>query len=104
MRSMHTDRNSTASALTGAAMTWHARTRAQQRAIRPAMLDLLLDHGTSCPAGNGAEIVFLPRCTRMELAAQIGSASCDRVAATYAVVSAEGAVITVGHRTRRLPR
>ena len=68
------------------------------------MLDVLLDHGTSCPAGNGAEIVFLPRWTRMELAGRIGSASCDRLADTYAVVSADGAVITVGHRTRRLPR
>ena len=101
MRHMHTDCGCVTGARAGTVITRHARTRAQQRAIQPAMLDMLLDYGASLPAGGGAEIVFLPRWTRQELAGQIGAASSDRLASAYAVVSGDGAVITVGHRYRR---
>ena len=64
--------------------TEHARTRMQQRGIPPAAVDLLINYGRFAPAGRGCEIVFFKK--------------------TYAILGADGAIVTVGHRTRRIPR
>jgi hypothetical protein len=56
----------------------------QQRGIRPAALATLLDLGQVRRGPGNSEIVLLG--TR------------------YAVIGADGAVVTVGHRTRRIPR
>jgi Domain of unknown function (DUF4258) len=64
--------------------TEHARTRMQQRGIPATAVDLLLEYGKTAPAGRGCEIVFLDK--------------------TYAILGANGAIVTVGHRTRRIPR
>lgn len=82
----------------------HARQRAQQRAIPLSMLELLLDHGARVPAGGGAEIVHFTPANRQECAAEMDRSCADKLRAAYAVVSAEGVVITVGHRYRRVGR
>jgi hypothetical protein len=64
--------------------TEHARTRMQQRGIPAAAVELLLEYGKSAPAGGGCEIVYLKK--------------------TYAILGADGAIVTVGHRYRRIPR
>ena len=64
--------------------TDHARTRMQQRGIPAAAVDLLINYGRFAPAGRGCEIVYLRK--------------------TYAILGADGAIVTVGHRTRRIPR
>ena len=74
--------------------TAHARARMQQRGIPPAAIEALLDEGRSAPAGRGCEVLFFER------AAGRGG----RFARTYAVLGRDGAVITVGHRYRRLPK
>ena len=63
-------------------LTHHARVRMQQRGIRPAVLEAILEHGHVRRAPGGADLVVLGK--------------------KYAVLSGDGVVITVGHRTRRL--
>ena len=65
-------------------LTTHARTRMQQRGIRADKLEALFERGRVVPAPGGAEMVVLKK--------------------TYAILGRDGAVVTVGHRNRRLPR
>ena len=65
-------------------LTRHAAARMQQRGISTRALEALLEHGRVRPGPGGSEIVLFRK--------------------TYAVLGAGGAVLTVGHRTRRLPR
>lgn len=65
-------------------LTRHAQARMQQRGFRARDLEALLDQGRVARVPGGAEIVILQK--------------------KYAVIGSDGAVITVGHRTRRLPR
>jgi hypothetical protein len=86
----------------------HARKRAQQRAIPYDLLDVLLDHGARAPAGAGAEIVHFDGRARAACVEELGKAAFSRyerkLASSYAIVSSEGVVITVGHRFRRIGR
>jgi len=65
-------------------LTTHAKTRMQQRGIRAEALEALLDHGRVARGPGGSEIVIHQK--------------------KYAVIGSSGVVITVGHRTKRLPR
>ena len=87
-------------------LTRHARARMQQRGISAATLDALLDFGRTAPAGSGCEIVFFDRKARVRLARAriVPPAEADRVCKSYAIIESDGAVLTVGHRFRRIPR
>ena len=89
-------------------LTRHAARRAQQRAIPPHVLGLLLDYGDRVHAGEGAEIVRLTGRSWRDLKRELPLATVQRhgrkLQSAYAVVSADGAVITVGHRFRRVER
>lgn len=65
-------------------LTAHAQTRMQQRGIRPSALEKLLDEGRVRRGPGDCDIVLLDK--------------------TYAVIGSDGAVVTVGHRYRRIPR
>jgi len=65
-------------------LTDHARARMQQRGISAARLAALLDRGREIHVDRGRDLVFLDK--------------------TYAILGADGMVITVGHRYRRIPR
>jgi hypothetical protein len=54
----------------------------QQRGIRAAALEELLDAGRVCRGPGGVDIIVF----------------------RYAVLGDDGTVVTVGHRTRRIPR
>ncbi len=86
--------------------THHARARMQQRGISPAAIDLLLSYGASSPADRGAEIVFFDKSARERLARTAPAAAREaaRLCRTYAILGADGRVLTVGHRFRRIPR
>ena len=86
--------------------TEHARARMQQRGIRPDALDVLLDYGRTAPAGDGCELFFFDKAARARLARDNPAAAreAERLCRTYAVVGRDGAVVTVGHRYRRVPR
>ena len=74
--------------------TDHARARMQSRGIPAAAVEALLDYGRSVPAGQGCELVFFDKAAR----------KAARFPRTYAVVGRAGAVVTVGHRYRGVPR
>jgi hypothetical protein len=86
-------------------LTPHARTRMQQRGIRPEALEALLDYGRVRHLHQGGrEILFFDKKARARLArANPGAArEADRLTRTYAIVGSNGVVITVGHRYRRV--
>jgi len=79
-------------------MTVHALTRAQQRCIDIEAIRLLLDYGLAEPAGAGFEKYYLPSRTLAEIKndLQLPASRIDRFKNLYAVVSADGSVVTVG--------
>lgn len=87
-------------------LTLHARARMQQRGIRPEMLEALLDYGREVHVAGGGEVVFFDKRARARLAKAglVRDAQADRLCKSYAVLSSDGIVITVGHRYRRIPR
>jgi hypothetical protein len=89
------------------ALTAHARARMQQRGIRPDALAALLDFGSERHLhSKGRELVFFDKKARARLAtANPGAArEASRLRRTYAILGSDGAVITVGHRYRRVTR
>lgn len=87
-------------------VTSHAIARMQQRGIRAAALEVLLDYGRTAPAAHGREIVYFDKKARRRLAQENPAAlrAAERVCRTYAIVASDSSVITVGHRFRRIPR
>ena len=86
--------------------THHARARMQQRGIPAAAIEALLDYGNTAPAGDGRELVFFDKAARARLFRDNPAAAreAERLCRTYALVGRDGAVVTVGHRYRRVPR
>jgi hypothetical protein len=86
-------------------LTPHARTRMQQRGIRPEALEALLDFGrVRYLHQGGREILFFDKKARTRLARANPDAAreAERLTRTYAIVGSNGVVITVGHRYRRV--
>ena len=86
-------------------ITAHARARMQQRGIRPEALEALLAFGSERHlAGQDCDIVFFDKKAKRRLAkAQPAAArEAERFIRTYAILGADGAVVTVGHRFRRV--
>ncbi len=98
-------RDSLAAASTAPRVTAHARARMQQRGIRSDALEALLDFGSARHLhSKGRELVFFDKKARSRLAKANAAAAreADRLRRTYAIVGADGTVITVGHRFRRV--
>ena len=87
-------------------LTHHARARMQQRGISAATVEALLDFGREVHVAGGRDLVFLDKRARARLAKADRSAAADagRISRSYAILGADGTVITVGHRYRRIPR
>jgi len=87
-------------------LTPHARTRMQQRGIRPDALEALLDFGREVRAGRGRDLVFFDKRARARLvrANVLPAAEAGRICNSYLIIASDGKVITVGHRYRRIPR
>ena len=89
-------------------LTDHARRRMRQRAIPPEALDCLFEFGREAFDHRGnAVVLYFDKKARKRLARALRAervTDVDRLAATYAVVSSKGEVITVGHRHRRVNR
>jgi len=87
------------------ALTPHARARMQQRAIRPEILERLLEFGREAFDHRGAVVLYFDKAARRRLLrSDPGAKELERLARCYAVLSAEGEVLTVGHRYRKLNR
>jgi hypothetical protein len=88
-------------------LTPHARTRMQQRGIRPEIVEALLDFGRVRHLRQGGrEVVFFDKKAKSRLARANPDVAreADRLVRTYAVVGANGVVITVGRQYRRVVR
>lgn len=90
--------------MAAAPLTAHARVRMQQRGIPAAALEVLLDYGREVHDRRGARIVRFDKRSRRRAARELGARafrSLERFLGAYAVVGADDAVITVGHRVGR---
>lgn len=88
------------------AYTHHAQLRAQQRAIPPMLVDLLLQFGHREKSGDGTAKVFFDKDARRKLRAYAGAlaSSIEQHLDVYVVVSSAQVVITVAHRDDRIRR
>jgi len=87
------------------ALTRHAQTRMQQRAIRADALERLLEFGREAFDHHGGVVIYFDKVARRRLSrAAPGAKDLERLARCYAVLSPEGEVITVGHRDKRINR
>jgi hypothetical protein len=88
-------------------LTHHARARMQQRGISPAALELLLEYGREAHDHRGCRIVRFDKRSRRRVLRELGPERFRRVErhlGAYAVIAADDAVVTVGHRVGRLLR
>lgn len=85
-------------------MTRHAQRRCQQRGLSPIVIDLLLKFGSSEPAGAGTTRVFIDKAARRRVQAYAGplTSKLSEHLDVYAVLGADGRVITAAHRTERI--
>lgn len=86
--------------------TRHARARMQQRGIAPAVVDRVLRYGREVHDHRGAIVVLMDRSAeaRMTRDGEPRDTTIDRLRGVYVVVTTDGTIRTVGHRTRRLRR
>ena len=83
----------------------HARVRMQQRGISANVLERLIEFGVTRHDHRGCEILFFNKTARRRLASRLGAAtvkSMERQLNAYAVLGINGAVVTVGHRVKRI--
>lgn len=85
-------------------LTHHAQARMQQRGIRSDEVDCLLRFGRTEYDHHGSRVLYFDRGALKGMAARLGGRTADRLGGLYAVVGGDGAVLTVGHRTRRIRR
>ena len=81
----------------------HAAIRSQQRGIPMAAIETLLEYGKSIPA-KGALSYAMDKRSRRKALAELGEAEyrvIEKWLDCYAIVSADGTLLTVAHRTRR---
>jgi len=84
--------------------TLHARSRLQQRSIPPAIVDWLVQFGHPM-RHDGADVYSFDRKGRKRLKQFLGTVAFKRVQDlldVYAVLSDDGQLVTVAHRTKRL--
>ncbi|MDP1698914.1 MAG: hypothetical protein Q8L45_14205 [Xanthomonadaceae bacterium] len=87
--------------------TEHAANRLNQRGIPGELLAMLLSYGDARHDGNGARVVAFSQRARRRLRNELGDKRYARWESrlnVYAVVSTDGALVTVGHRLHRLNR
>ena len=86
-------------------VTHHAVARMQQRAVRPEIVDFLLDYGRCEHHQRGALLYYLDKRGRQRLQKVAGRDTYRRLEHAldaYAVVSSDGELVTVGHRYKRI--
>ena len=87
------------------ALTRHAQTRMQQRAIRPDVLERLLEFGREAFDHKGGVVLYFDKAARRRLnRVAPGAKDLERLARCYAILSTNGDILTVGHRFRKINR
>ena len=88
-------------------LTQHARLRMQQRGIPRQAVDYVLAYGRVSHDHRGGCVVWLDKRGKARLGREEGWQAVrklDKHLNAYAVMGADGAVLTVGHRYRRIWR
>ena len=86
-----------------AAVTRHAQARMQQRGIRADAVEALLEYGREAFDHRGGVVLYFDKAARRRLARAAREVKdLEKLARCYAVISTDGAVLTVGHRYRRI--
>lgn len=88
-------------------LTQHAVTRMQQRGIKAQTVEMLFRCGAKEHDHCGATILYFDKQARQRLCHEYGAEqfkNIERQLNTYAVIAGNGAVMTVGHRTKRINR
>jgi hypothetical protein len=82
----------------------HAATRMQQRGIAPLVIDLLLQFGATEKSGDGTTKHYFDKPARRRVRSYAGplAALLEAHLDCYAVVGAEGRIVTAAHRTTRI--
>lgn len=82
----------------------HASTRLQQRGIAPLVIDLLLRFGATEKAGDGTTKHYFDKPARRRLRSYAGplAALLEAHLDYYAVVGADGTIVTAAHRITRI--
>jgi len=86
-------------------LTRHARQRMQQRGIPRQAIDYVLAYGRVSHDHHGGCVVWLDRRSKARIRREEGPGEIrrlDKHLNAYAVTDTEGAVLTVGHRYRRI--
>lgn len=89
------------------AMTRHAQTRLQQRAIPPIVVDLLDEFGSRFRASGAERVVFdkaAIKRVRRHLGGDRGLRLVEPWLGVYAVLGDDGHLVTAAHRSRRIWR
>ena len=88
-------------------LTQHAQQRMQQRGIPRVAIDYVLTYGRVSHDHHGGCIIWLDKRSRGRISTDEGRQvlrKLDKHLNTYVVTDADGAVVTVGHRYRRIKR
>lgn len=84
-------------------LTVHAELRSQQRAISPALIELVREYGSSTPARHGCTRYLFDRHS-IALASEGDrrlSARLERHRGIWLVAGPDDQIVTVGHQTHR---
>lgn len=81
-------------------MTAHALRRSHERVIPQLIIDALQDYGDTRPTGNGSEEFYFTRKSWKRFASYVGpqAAKLEKYRNTFAIVAADGVVVTVAWR------
>lgn len=88
-------------------MSQHAAVRKQQRGIPSEVLECLIEFGNVCHDHLGAEILHFDKRSKQRCLSALSKESLRKLDGhfdVYAVRGLNGTLLTVGHRSRRLPR
>lgn len=86
-------------------ITKHAHHRCQKRSIPVQMIELLEEYGAT-QRSRGADVYYLDKAAKARLARDFGAdyRLIERWIRVYIVVADSGAIVTAGHRTKRITR
>lgn len=86
-------------------MTKHASVRKQQRGIPESVLNCLLEFGKASHDNRGGEVIYFDKRAKQRCLTVMGREIYRRLDGhfdVYAVRSLDGALVTVGHRHKRM--
>ena len=88
-------------------MTQHATIRRQQRGISESVLDCLLEFGKVSHDSRGGEVLYFDKRAKQRCLTTMGKDLYRRLDGhfnVYAVRGPDGALVTVGHRCKKIHR